>query len=365
MDEKKRNLRKNLVCAAVCALFAVLAVWLLGRLTEPKYSSGVLEGGMTAEYYDETAAHDVIFVGDCEVYENFSPVTLWEKYGITSYIRGSAQQLVWQSYWLLAEAFSRESPKVVVYNVQAMKYSGPQSEAYNRMTIDGMPLSKYKLGAIKASMTDEESLITYLVPFLRYHSRWSELTKEDVEYMFSHRQVTVAGYLMRADTKPMTRLPSAPLLDDYSISDVCFGYLGRMAELCRENGAELVLIKSPCPYPHWYEEWDEQIAAWAAENGVDYINMLEASDEIGLDMQTDTYDGGLHLNVYGAEKLSDWFGEILSREYSVPDRSGEEAASMVWAEKTKAYDELKAAQLGELEEYGYLKSWTLGDKTDK
>ena len=146
--------------------------------------SGVLEGAMTQEYYNEENPHDVIFVGDCEVYENFSPVTMWEEHGITSYIRGSAQQLIWQSYYLLEEVFERESPKVVVYNVQSMKYDTPQSEAYNRMTLDGMPLSKHKLDAIKASMTEDEDMVSYLIPFLRYRSRWSELTDEDFEYAF-------------------------------------------------------------------------------------------------------------------------------------------------------------------------------------
>mgnify|MGYP000237724856 CR=1 FL=1 len=67
-----------------------------------------------------------------------------------------------------------------MYNVQSMKYDTPQSEAYNRMTLDGMPLSKHKLDAIKASMTEDEDMVSYLIPFLRYHSRWSELTDADL-----------------------------------------------------------------------------------------------------------------------------------------------------------------------------------------
>ena len=104
--------------------------------------------GSVEEYYREEKKHDVIFIGDCEVFSNISPVTLWEKYGITSYIRGSAQQLVWQSYYLLEETLKYEKPKVVVFNVLAMKYNEPQKEAYNRLTLDGMKLSKHKIGAL-------------------------------------------------------------------------------------------------------------------------------------------------------------------------------------------------------------------------
>ena len=253
---KKSNKKLHIICLAVFTVLLCAAVWLLGRITEPKYMSGVLEGAMTQEYYNEENSHDVIFVGDCEVYENFSPVTMWEEHGITSYIRGSAQQLIWQSYYLLEEVFERESPKVVVYNVQSMKYDAPQSEAYNRMTLDGMPLSKHKLDAIKASMTENEDMISYLIPFLRYHSRWSELTDEDFEYAFRRDPVTIAGYLMRADVEPMTKLPTAPVLDDYTIGDTCWEYLDKMQKLCDANGATLILIKSPSLWPHWYDQWD-------------------------------------------------------------------------------------------------------------
>lgn len=357
----KKNRKVHIICIAAFVLVFILSVWLLGRLLQPKYASGVLEGAMTAEYYDETKPHDVIFIGDCEVYENFSPVKMWEDHGITSYIRGSAQQLIWQSYYFLEETFRAESPKIVVYNVQAMKYSEPQSEAYNRMALDGMRWSAQKVRAIKASMTEDEDFISYLIPLLRYHSRWSELDSEDFEYMFKKEPVTISGYLMRADTKPMTKLPTAPILDDYTISDTCFEYLDKMHKLCEENGARLVLIKSPSIWPHWYDEWDEQISDYAEKNGLDYINLLPLSDEIGIDMQTDTYDGGLHLNIYGAEKLSAYFGRILSEDYSVPDRRGDPEYAAVWADKCEAYYALLEAQKAELVEYGYLKSWTLGE----
>lgn len=77
----------------------------------------------------------------------------------------------------MEETFRYEKPKVVVFNVLSMQYNTPQSEAYNRMTLDGMRLSSSKIKAVQASMTDEEHLIEYLFPILRYHSRALELEK--------------------------------------------------------------------------------------------------------------------------------------------------------------------------------------------
>ena len=361
MKAKRKKIAGFIIAAA-----AVLGILYLAQLlVMPKYMAEVREGALVAEYYDETTDHDVIFVGDCEVYENFSPVTLWEEYGITSYIRGSAQQLIWQSYYLLEETLMVEKPKVVVFNVFSMIHDVPLNEAYNRMTLDGMCLSSVKIDAVKASMTEEEDLLTYVFPLLRFHSRWSELTADDFTYIFGREKISHNGYLMRADVKPGSELPTPQVLADYTFGDVCYEYLDKMTALCKENDIELILIKSPSIYPHWYDEWDAQIVSYAQENGLDYINFLDLADECGIDMGTDTYDAGLHLNLSGAEKLSRYFGRILQERYGLEDRHSDAQLVQVWSEKVDFYYEMKAAQEAEIEEYGYLKSLTVALEEEK
>lgn len=338
-------------------VFTITALLLLQRLLMPKYQTGIVEGSMIEEYYKESTTHDVVMIGDCELYENISPVTLYEEYGITSYIRGSAQQLVWQSYYLLEDTLRYETPKAVVFNVLSLKYDKPQSEAYNRMTLDGMEWSSSKADAIRASMTEDERFVEYLFPILRYHSRWSELTSDDFRYLFSKDLVTHNGYYMRADVKPCTGFPDPMPLADYTLGENAMKYLEMMAKLCKEKGVELILIKAPIEYPHWYDEWDRQIEAFAKEKGLNYVNFIPLQDEIGLDMTRDTYDAGLHLNVWGAEKFSVYFGEWLKRVAELPDRRGDKAFDSVWEEKIKRYEEEKKQQTDEIEKYGKLVSF--------
>lgn len=340
---------------AVC--LAILLLALLQRLFMPKYMSSIHEGNLIEEYYDEVKEHDVIFIGDCEVFSNVSPVTLWEKYGITSYIRGSAQQLIWQSYYLLEETLKYEKPKVVVFNVLAMKYNEPQKEAYNRLTLDGMKLSVPKLRAIQASMLEDESLVNYLFPLLRYHSRWNELSAEDVKYLFHKNTLSHNGFLMRVDTKPVTVVPKGKKLADYSFGSNSYDYLNKMTKLCKENGIELVLIKSPSVYPYWYEEWDNQIVEYAKENDLTYINFLDYVEDMGIDYSTDTYDGGLHMNLAGAEKFSNYLGQTLSSQFQLQDHREEEKLASIWKQKADFYYAMKEDQERELREYGYLKSY--------
>ena len=350
-------MKKRIIAAVLVCAFTVTALYLLQRLLVPKYQTGIVEGSMIEEYYKDDVQHEVLFVGDCEVYENFSTITLWEKYGISSYIRGSAQQLTWQSYYLLEDALRYETPKVVVFNVLALKYNEPQSEAYNRMSIDGMRWSSSKVNNIKASMTEDENFIDYVFPILRYHSRWSELTTDDFKHLFTKDLVTHNGYYMRVDVKPQGEFPEPKPLIDYTLGEKAMGYMQKMVDLCKEKDIELILIKAPTEFPHWYDEWDAQVVEFARENDVPYINYIPLQDEIGLDMSQDTYDAGLHLNTQGAEKMADYFGAYLVENYELTDYRDNEKYAKSWQEKVDFYNAMKQQQYDELEQYGELVSF--------
>ncbi len=342
--------KKKIAKFAISALIIVTSLYLLQRLLLPKYVTDVVEGALIAEYYEEEKDHDVVFIGDCEVYENFSPVVLWEEYGINSYIRGSAQQLIWQSYYLLEDTLRYEKPDVVVFNILSMKYNEPQKEAYNRMSLEGMRWSASKVKSIQASMTEDEEFLDYVFPILRYHSRWSELNAQDVEYMFQTEKVSHNGYYMRVDVKPAVNVPGGKILADYQFGDNAYSYLDKMTQLCKENDIQLILIKAPSLYPYWYDEWEVQMEEYAAKNDLMYINFLELTEEVGLDFNTDTYDAGLHLNLSGAEKLSRYFGEILAQEVGVKNRRGEEHLEQIWEEKIAAYQKEQEEQYAALEQ---------------
>lgn len=331
---------KTIVKIVVSVIIIILLLWFLQRLLMPKYVDGVIEGAFIAEYYEEeNKEHDVIMIGDCEVYENFTPLVLWEEYGIHSFIRGSAEQYVWQSYYMLEDTLRYYKPKVVVFNVLAMNTNQSNSEAYNRMTLEGMEWSASKVNAIKASMTKEEKFLDYVFPILRYHSRWSELTMEDVKYIFQKKLVSYSGYYMRIDEKPATGIPPKKMLTDYSFGENAWKYLDKMTKLCEENGIQLILIKAPSLYPHWYEEWEQQIETYAEQHGLTYINFLELTEEVGLDFTKDTYDAGLHMNLSGATKLTSYFGKILSEQFGVENRSNEQDLVEIWKKKKQAFDE--------------------------
>ena len=318
-------------------IVAIIIFYILNKLLTPKYMTDLVEGSMISQYYREPKNHEVIFIGDCEVYANFSPMVLYEEEGITSYVRGSSQQLIWQSYYILKETLKYEIPKVVVFNVNSMRYSEPVSEAYNRLTLDKMKWSKEKYEMIKTSMLEKENMFSYIFPILRYHDRYDKLTKEDITYLFKEKDNTYQGFLINKNIKPVQSLPTKRPLANYKFEDIDYEYLQKILDLCKQNNIELLLIKAPSVYPFWYDEYNKQIVEFAQKNNINFINFLDKEDEIGIDYTQDTYDGGLHLNLTGATKLTKYFSKYLKENYELTDYRENSDVDKIYQEKLEMY----------------------------
>lgn len=296
-----------------------LLVIIFGKLVSLKYINLYPEGSFISDYYKEENNHDVIFLGDCEAYTSFSPIVMYKGKGITSFVRGNSQQIIGQSYYVLRETLEYEIPKVVVLSVGGMRYNRGIKEEYNRLLLDKMRWSKEKIELIKYSMMKEENIFSYIFPLLRYHGRISELTKDDIDYLFKDEIVSHNGFIINKNIKPLETLPNKKVLDNYSFSDENISYLNKIVDLCNQNNIKLILVKAPTMYPYWYDEYENYIKDFATYNNLDYYNLINYIDDIGIDYQYDTYDGGTHLNLTGAEKLSIFFANVLSEKYNLPN----------------------------------------------
>jgi len=273
---------------------------------------------------------------------------------------------------MLEDTLRHETPDAVLRCVLCMIYgeskADTEAEAANRMALDGLRFSKAKLDAARASIARsralkesgrKESLLSYVFPLLRFHDRWSELTREDFQYYFTRRQLSVNGFVMRCDVRPPGWIPDAPLLPNYDFSALAWECLDRIRSLCEEKGIQLLLFKAPSLTPHWYPEWDAQIADYAGAHGLHYLNALDHLDDIGLNFDLDTYDEGLHLNLSGAEKMARYLGAWLELD----DLRGDPELGAAWAVKGERYRALQKAQEDEIARDGEVKTFFVPEIT--
>jgi hypothetical protein len=91
----------------------------------------------------------------------------------------------------------------------------------------------------------------------------------------------------------------------------------------------------------WYDDWDKQITEYANEHSLSYYNFIPYSKEMGIDWQTDTYDEGLHLNVYGAEKFTSYLGALLSEIHGIPSHKDDADTLSRWNTYLEEYENKK------------------------
>ena len=150
--------------------------------------------------------------------------------------------------------------------------------------------------------------------------------------------------------------PAAPQEkpEDLNFGELPMKYLDKIRELCEKNNIQLILMKAPSLAPRWYDEQEEQVQEYVKKYDLPYINFYDLIDTLGIDYETDTYDGGLHMNLSGADKISEYLGELLRNEYGIDDHRSDKEISEVYEKKVEFYESMKAEQEAQIKKYGHV-----------
>ena len=319
----------------IALLFSVLS---LNRIMKNHNAEEI-----SSSYYDQPAGNtDIAFVGTSMMMNAVYPMELWHDYGYVSFNLGSGNQTLRESYYLIKEVVERDHPSLVVVDCsRIIRDDASVKVPYLHYITDNMPLlSKNRIGLIRevSSQLDEEQVHALYFPLIEYHSRWTELTKYDFdkdEKIYSFGAKVDNRYTYSGDYEHY------PVDKENAFNEESSAEMDRIIDYCRENDTELLLVTLPVLSFSKYisqKTYTRRVNAaaaledFAAERQLDYLNLLEDYDDIGLDSQTDSVDGQ-HLNYTGALKLTDYLGRYIKAHYPVTDHRDESA----YAYMDKAY----------------------------
>jgi hypothetical protein len=341
--KKLHFLTKLISLFIVCVVLAIL----LGKIVTPKWTelNTAWEPAtlMTQGFYHEPQnSIDVLYLGSSLIYRGISPITMLKKYGFTGYIRGSSVQRMWISYYYLEDALKTQHPKVVVLNMNSITDDTQNDEDRNRKALDYMKFSMTKIHAVQASLTDEESFISYLFPLFRYHSRWDSLTQEDFTQLTANKHYFAKGQDLQFGITPYhpkddwLKPTNAVAKEGKKAGE----YFDRIVKLCRKNGISLLLIDMVSPVRFSYDVHNLN-QSLAQQYNLPYLDFNMMTDQLGLDWDTDMLDSGVHLNVSGAEKCSAFLGKYLKEHYALGENISEDVKRL-WEQDAADYEQAKA-----------------------
>lgn len=329
--------RKQICRTAVFLLILLLVVVYISNTLMPKWLNPCYETITFTEFseLDENSV-EVCVLGSSQIIYGVSGMQLYEEHGISSYSFGSAVQPMAISYAWLQECMKKQDLKLVVLDVSSL-YQDTKASQW-RKALDTMPLSAGKLEAVgvySEVVEEADPAVSFLLPLIKYHTRWSGLKEKDFA-TDPDEQPVYRGYYMEKRSNPVDLSEMTYDNDAYDdtvqMLDYQKKYLDKIADYCREQGLELLLIKTP--KNNWNITKHTQVQAYADEKGLPYIDFssLAMVEELDLDMNTDFFDGE-HMNLRGAQKLTAWLGNYISEHYELADFGASEG-----------YDELNYAE---------------------
>ena len=346
---------------AEALLFLLLLVAAVASITDVvirKESRNLLGG-----FLEEPENYDVLFFGDSKFVASMAPMEIWEDYGIAGYNLASYSCLMPVSYWTLINALDYGTPKLAVFAVNGFtpekKVSQYSPDVHTEIDFWPMTLNKVRMINDLMDHPDDPDYADaqgdryqdlkweFFFPIGKYHSRWSELGKED----FSRRPQHVKGGEFLVGVSPIW---------DYTLTDeedyaeevgYAFSYLRMAIEECQRRGIEVLLLHLPSPIRVNSQRYANTARSIASEYGIDFVDATQM-DSI-VDYAVDCYDDDPHLNTSGALKMTSFLGSYIHDHYSLPDRRGDMHYAH-WDELLEAYKDEKMEVLRQQEDLNHV-----------
>ncbi len=250
-----------------------------------------------------------------------------------------------------------QSPKVVILDTRFLFQIHPGSkintyEGLTRKCMDTMKWSSVKREAVSDickidKLQNEES---YYLKNIRFHTRWSDLTEYDfVSDETQYSELKGFSPIETYGTGPYPTFEGTGNTESrQEIPEVMRTYMDRTVKLCKDEGIELILISQPNNPMN--DAYNNTLTEYAEENDLDYYNMCEKTLYESLDIESPKESAVDHANLWGAIKMSKFFGELLRDEYDVKPVKDEQY------ESTREYYEhiiknCELAHIDDMEEY--------------
>lgn len=309
------------VIRSVCFFLVVgILLYASSYALMPKNNSrkhGMRNENSVGFYAEPPGSIDVFFVGNSNNYSSFSPIEMWREYGFQAYTSGVGKERVVESYLYLKDLLKYHHPKVIVVETDSIFL---------------------KMDTMERIGDTVEKLACSVFPVFLYHDRWKTVYFGEMfrspEYTW---HASSHGQYISGAVKPYTGKRTIKKTDKAANIDlISYYYLNAIISLCKENNIELLFTYAPCAKA-WNYTKHNAVQRFADEKGVPFIDLNLIEKELKLDWRKDTRDKGMHLNVYGAKKVSHYMGKYLTEHYQLKDLRGNKELDKRWEEDYQAY----------------------------
>lgn len=218
-------------------------------------------------------------------------------------------------------------PKLIIIETYSfLPIADEHKEILARRAFDVFPLTRNKVEAISYLITEEDKW-SYYIPFIKYHSRWKDLTDEDFEMLYNSKLWEHEGkdnntigagmeekdHYFEADTSQITEVE---MLNATEIE--CIEMILAFAE---ENEINILFTSVPFKTQMGRDSLNQIkinnyiSQEYVNDSNVKILDMNRMWQELDFGYQ-DLLDEG-HCNEYGASKVTECIAEYILSNYDL------------------------------------------------
>ena len=300
----KNTLKGTLFCVILIFLITACCWAILPQEITQKY--GIMRTGKYDILKEAENTIDAVAIGDSLIFTGISPMEIWHDYGYTMFDSAENAQLMSQAYGHLEAAIESQHPKVVFLEAGVLFRDIKNKKWY--------------------PINDDELLLK--IPTTRYHNNWKKtllnsLNNGNVNFEWLNY---TKGYRY---IKTVVPAPKIDYMKDNGIKipvpEDNIEYLEKFINLCDKNDTRLVIISTP-DMKLWNYAKHVSTEKLAKEYDLEFID-LNVDNQLNIDWDTETKDGGGHLNYKGSLKLSKFIGDYLQSSNLLVDHRGDKVYS--------------------------------------
>lgn len=310
---KLKDWLKILIFAVIIAGLTIGASFFL-RVPEARDTVG-----MYGFYLEEENSIDVILVGPSPVYTDFYSPLAYEQEGFTSYAMATGRLCGTMYPSAVREALAYQDPVLFVFDLSAFADVQTDNLALRRW-IESIRNKENREQSIQ-ELVSEEELQSYRIPFLKFHSNWTNM-KWCWEAMIDKTDQKKRGFSITKNFTYYTGIDEK----DYETTIVDFDEEGMKAldellTFLKDKDIENALFvrfpfKGDVENGEHYQEGIEKILA-AGYDVLDYWGNTNNVHNMDLHLESQDFRDHEHLTIYGTEKLTKDLASFIAKEYGI------------------------------------------------
>ena len=279
-------------------------------------------------YGEEKNSLDMVYIGGSATFVYYEPLRAFERQGITSYnfAANTIQPELYKT--MIKDILRRQKPEVIVIDARAFQYrekDQPPTEVAYRNVLTGMPLSINKIEFIHENVEKylNEDDAPYYFDIIKYHRNPEKIRVNDqIKMAFNMYENQLKGFHFIPKVEEQKKIVNNTDVKT-PISEETEKILIDLLEYCKTTDCNYLFVVSPYVEQELHKENFNYISEIINQYGYNFLDTNDYYNEMKLNFKTDLYNYS-HVNIFGADKYTDFLCEYLIENYNLPDRRKDE-----------------------------------------